>query len=809
MSRNQLAGWSGWLSLRAAVAHWCVTRRSPPDSSLLLAKMRLSTVWFGILVSCGAALVVACSSDTVTDPNTPIGLQLSLTPATDTIFITDTLTGAETVQLSVTAVSQSRTIPVPSGRVFESQDPAIAAVDSVSGLVHALSVGTADIVVRVNGVRAHATIVVEHPTSRIVVTPATSDILEDNSFGSGDTTRVRAQAYGADGKPLQGVRYTFSSSDTTVAVVDPTGKVRALKVGTVTTTSTANSLLGTAVVHAARATRSLSVNATADSIFVDKPIATTDTTLLQPIAKDSLGNVRTGVVYTFITSDPSVATVSTSGVVAAKGLGTATITASGADLTTSKAVSVLSLAKTVSLTATASGWLVGDTIPLSASTLGWRGVTLTGRTFSYAVTNGSATVSPIGHAVFSAGGQATFTATTAFTTSNGLILTAFPREFIAGAASTLSTGGDATCGLLPLNRVYCFGTAPLIGIARDTSCFNDVGPVSPCTLVPLRIAGNLQLAAVTVGDSVACGIDLQNHAYCWGDQKYGEIGNGISQSGTSTLPVAVAGPQTQSITFTQISAGQAHVCGIDPNGYAFCWGKDSTYQLGGADGGHGINSSTPIPVWLANSSVHFTAISAGGGHTCALSTDGTAYCWGLNTDGQLGRGTAGDSSDVPTAVSGSHQFVQISVGKRHSCGLTAGQQIFCWGANDSGQVAQNLGQTRVTTPALVAGSGYSALSAGTAHTCALGSGTAYCWGKNDYGQLGRGFGTVNSPAISPVPTAVAQGSSLFTNISAGRRTTCTIASDGAYCWGSAVLGAMGNQLQALAIPVPMKTAVPQ
>jgi alpha-tubulin suppressor-like RCC1 family protein len=389
---------------------------------------------------------------------------------------------------------------------------------------------------------------------------------------------------------------------------------------------------------------------------------------------------------------------------------------------------------------------------------------------------------------------------------------AYPREFVAGAAGSISSGGDATCGLLPLNRAYCFGSAPLIGIAKDTACFTDLRDSlpnpRPCTLVPLRIAGNLQLKSVSVGDSVACATDTQDHAYCWGDQRYGETGDGIAQIGTAALPAPVTGPTTQPITLRQVSAGHAHACGVDPSGQAFCWGKDSTFQLGGGGDKRRVNASTPIPVWLGTT-VLFTSISAGGNHTCALSNDGTAYCWGLNIDGQLGRGTSGDSSDVPTPVNSSVKFIQISAGFRHTCGLTQSQSIYCWGANDSAQAGQPGGQARVLVPTQVAGAGYTALAAGASHTCALVTGTAFCWGKNDYGQLGRGQGTANNPAMSPVPTAVQQGSLLFSNIAAGRRTTCAIAADGAYCWGSSVLGAMGDNLQALSIPFPRKTAVPQ
>jgi alpha-tubulin suppressor-like RCC1 family protein len=361
--------------------------------------------------------------------------------------------------------------------------------------------------------------------------------------------------------------------------------------------------------------------------------------------------------------------------------------------------------------------------------------------------------------------------------------------------------------------VYCFGRAPLIGVAKDTSCFNDRADdprdVVACTLVPLRIASDIPMQSVAVGDSVACAITTAlsgatPKAYCWGDDTFGELGNGRSAPGTSATPSLVVGPLGQAQTLTQIAAGRAHACGLAPSGLAYCWGRDSTYQLGGGDR-RKINSSTPIPVAMPTG-VTFTALVAGRSHSCGLAVDGTAYCWGYNHDGQLGYTTANDTSDVPTAVPGP-KYIQLTAGARHTCGLTNLQTIYCWGANDSLQSGHAGAGT--PTPVQVPGSGYFAVAAGWTHTCALqAGGIAVCWGGNDYGQLGRGAGTAGAPAMSAVPVPVA-GGLVFGTISAGRRTSCAVAADGAYCWGSTVLGAMGSQLQALTVATPTKTATPQ
>jgi alpha-tubulin suppressor-like RCC1 family protein len=247
------------------------------------------------------------------------------------------------------------------------------------------------------------------------------------------------------------------------------------------------------------------------------------------------------------------------------------------------------------------------------------------------------------------------------------------------------------------------------------------------------------------------------------------------------------------------------VCALTSTGAAYCWGADSSYQLGTGDNLK-INSSTPIPV--ARGLISFSAIAAGRSHTCGIrSGDGAALCWGDNKNGQLGRGTI-DSipHDDALPVAGGVAFSQISTKGDFTCGLATAGTIYCWGIDSVGQTGQIPDATFATpTPAQVSGTGFTTVSVGWSHACALtGAGAAKCWGDDTYEQLGNGLTIGGGPAPSDVAGALS-----FSAISAGSRSTCAVAADGAYCWGSSVYGATGNQLQALKVWAPSKTATPQ
>ena len=363
-----------------------------------------------------------------------------------------------------------------------------------------------------------------------------------------------------------------------------------------------------------------------------------------------------------VDSAPAVALVDSNGRVQAIGLGVATITAR---VNGEKANTVVTVAKRVfsaTLTPSTFQGLIGDTAVLTATAVDAQGQTVGGTSFVFtsldptavSVTRTGNTTAKItllkagssGVSVL-AGGQTAATAVNSFSRDfAGSIATSAP----AGAL-VFSAGEDATCGLVALGRGFCFGKKPPTDIARDTSCFNDQQPLgpTPCTLVPLRIASTLSFASVSVGDSVACGVASGNQAYCWGLQTYGQLGNGVSSAGTAAQPNLVIGAVSHAaVALTRVTAGRNHACGLSPAGEVLCWGQDSTFQLGTGDNRH-VNSTTPIPI---KSALAFSQISAGGDHTCGVTGNGTALCWGDNSRGQVGNGTLADTVDTPATVAG-------------------------------------------------------------------------------------------------------------------------------------------------------------
>jgi alpha-tubulin suppressor-like RCC1 family protein len=371
-----------------------------------------------------------------------------------------------------------------------------------------------------------------------------------------------------------------------------------------------------------------------------------------------------------------------------------------------------------------------------------------------------------------------------------------------GPLVAVSSGGDASCGVTQAGQAFCWGVAPAIGIARDTSCFDvegTTGDPKACTVIPLPIAAQISLRTVSVGETVACGITPAGAAYCWGSQKFGQVGNGIAKDATAAAPTAVTGPLAAAGTFTQIAAGGQHACGLIASGAAFCWGRDTTFQIGGGGDNIAVSSSTPTPAGGNNT---YKSIATGRNHTCALRNDGVAFCWGDNRSGQLGRGVFGAPSDSALAVAGP-AFTQIAAGGNSSCGLTSAGTVYCWGANESGETGQPVSPS-TPTPSLVAGSGYTSITVGGAHACALTATGVSCWGSNSYGQLGRGFAV----GSFPLPAAVTGGRT-YTALSSGLRTSCAIAADGTYCWGSSIYGATGGQVQAIAVTSPQRVQMPQ
>jgi alpha-tubulin suppressor-like RCC1 family protein len=129
------------------------------------------------------------------------------------------------------------------------------------------------------------------------------------------------------------------------------------------------------------------------------------------------------------------------------------------------------------------------------------------------------------------------------------------------------------------------------------------------------------------------------------------------------------------VRFKTIGAGYTHTCALATDGAAYCWGQNELGQLG--DGTHNDHR---IPVRVLGEHRYVSLVTAiTGSYNCGLTAQGAAWCWGLNNYGQLGNGSKSDSSSAPVVVSGGLKFVSISAGRFHGCGVTGEDVVWCWG----------------------------------------------------------------------------------------------------------------------------------
>jgi alpha-tubulin suppressor-like RCC1 family protein len=291
----------------------------------------------------------------------------------------------------------------------------------------------------------------------------------------------------------------------------------------------------------------------------------------------------------------------------------------------------------------------------------------------------------------------------------------------------VSGGSAITCGLSS-GVAYCWGRV-------GGRAYSD--PSLPDINVPVVIAGTPTLGAITVGEEYACALTVGGEAWCWGINRTGQLGSGNALS--SGTPAAVLG----SHQFTRMSAGSAHNCAITAAGAGWCWGSDERGQLGDVatsscslvDPGAKCSS---VPVLVAGA-LQLTGIAAGGRHTCALASDGAAWCWGANDQGQLGIGSTGGDQETPEAVTGGHHFEAIAAGGGFTCGIVTGGQAYCWGANESFQLGTGNTTSQSSPVPVNTTQRFASLEAGLLQTCAVTSdGVGWCWGGNVLFELGSG-----------------------------------------------------------------------
>jgi len=476
------------------------------------------------------------------------------------------------------------------------------------------------------------------------------------------------------------------------------------------------------------------------SVAVAPPTASLivgDAVQLVATVKDARGNVLTDRVVTWASSKPAVATVSGTGLVTGVRADAqqVMITATSETVSGSAGVTVTAPEATVSF------------VTIEAAAYHTCGRTAAGAAHCWGDNRGA----QLGIGAVSNG------ATTPQAVSGGL------------AFASVSVGGIHACGLTAGGAAYCWGADLYGGLGAgapgpDICSGSDVGQF-PCGSAPLAVAGGLTFSSLSAGWGPTCAVTANGSAYCWGDNLDGALGVGADTGNVqscslgpcSYTPLAVAG----GLAFTTLGAGNLYACGLTSSGAAYCWGDNSTGELGiGVNAApdtcaHGPCSRTPVAV---AGGLTFTTLNVGTQHTCARATDGGWYCWGLNNYGQLGTGATGPEtcagapcSSTPVAVSVGINLTAVVAGRRHSCGVTSAGAAYCWGENVYGQLGDGTTTNSLTPVAVAGGHAFASLSPFLYHTCGLSTGgAAYCWGSNSNGALGDG-----STTSSTVPVRVA------------------------------------------------------
>ena len=325
-----------------------------------------------------------------------------------------------------------------------------------------------------------------------------------------------------------------------------------------------------------------------------------------------------------------------------------------------------------------------------------------------------------------------------------------------GTVSQLTAGNEHACALLKAGDVWCWGAddqAQVLGPGDASTC-----PLGPCRPAPARIAGLPDSVQISAGGDQTCALDADGGVWCWGSNAGAGLGHAQSNdptcaagacNGQPTVVAGLPGPATM------VTSGQTSFACALVNGSVYCWGDDRYAELGPA--GDGGPSPTPQLV-LTDAG----AVAAGFAHTCAM-VGGVPSCWGSNASGELGHAPGGADHTCPSAmfcnptpqalpVTG---VTRVHPGHYASCFETA-TGPYCLGANDVGQLGLGTFDSNANaTPTAVtieqgALAGLAGLDFGHKTVCALALSTVYCWGDDETHQTSapqEGFCAASVPCI--------------------------------------------------------------
>jgi alpha-tubulin suppressor-like RCC1 family protein len=304
-----------------------------------------------------------------------------------------------------------------------------------------------------------------------------------------------------------------------------------------------------------------------------------------------------------------------------------------------------------------------------------------------------------------------------------LIPTAVPTSL---TFTDLTGGANHSCGVASNGAGYCWGK-------------NDYGQLGDGSLTntnrPVAVAGGLRFRMINAGQHHTCGLTTDGKAYCWGRNQRGQNGSDSPSAQVFTSPNLVSGGHT----WQAVTVGYNHACGLTSAGTAYCWGQNRLGQVG--DDTY-LDRRIPTPVvggFVFGSPIAEMSIEGSQGDTCGIGTTGRAHCWGDQWHNQLGTNVGRGDSPRPTTVVGVPDFDRIAVGGDHACALTPAGAAWCWGDNMRWALAREEQLDYNPAQQVETGFRFENLSGGWDHYCGVTTqGDMVCWGFNRNGQIGDG-----------------------------------------------------------------------
>jgi alpha-tubulin suppressor-like RCC1 family protein len=343
----------------------------------------------------------------------------------------------------------------------------------------------------------------------------------------------------------------------------------------------------------------------------------------------------------------------------------------------------------------------------------------------------------------------------------------------------IAAGGDHTCGIRTDGTLWCWGD----NASGELGLGNHTGQDRPRQVTTPAAGG---WASITAGTFYTCATRTGGTLWCWGDNDSGALGLGPGGGAGQDLPRQVTTPARGGWAY--VTAGGEDTCGIRTDATLWCWGNNWEGQLGI---GNELSQGRPRQVTTPTTS-GWASVTTAGDHTCATRTGGTLWCWGSNSNGQLGLGDhSGHDRPRQVTIPTTGGWASVTAGGQDTCAIRTGGTLWCWGYGYYGQlgIGNHKGECHPQQVTVPATGGWASIDATGYYTCATrADGTLWCWGSNYSGELGIG-GDTDQELPRQVTTPATGG---WAGVTAGFDQTCATRTDGTlWCWGYNDNGELG------------------